>query len=334
MARRTYRYNLGAQATPAPVAPTPAPLSQKDVLAEAHQNLRDALAEQAARLKSTTDQFQMNHAMVTMTRQEQETSDANNFLRFYRMINPNDPDRRELMGHLFTRFPFASANSAVNQVIDKDDAKQPKLGVLDKDEQAYLKAHGPGTADWKAAEATHGQNMSPTQAIQYGRSWDLLKKSIGVPSGTPEGINLDDYVKNVANSLKQPNAPSAGGAAPPPPSTPAPAAAAGWAGADLTGQVAPLNTPAPPSAAVSTVPATPATPPAAPQGQQKGSEFLQTVFPKTSQVPAAAAATNRGELNDMLNQQPETQFVAPSPSPQPTPTPPPQNKAEQQFYLA
>ncbi len=312
---------------------------------EFHENLRDSLAQQGERLRAAIALDSHVRDMGKMQDQEQAALDTAKFRAVYRLLKNDDPNRNAQISELFQAYPGAAKNSEVQKDIatdDKEIAKGSKAG-LTKEDQQFLKDHGPSAFGGKdktyqalqdAAGNTGAANHEDA-AIAYGHVHDLMKKSVGIPSGTPEGISRGDYIKNIESTFQKipgtntPNPsyqPPAGQA--PPPSTPAPQNAEAWS-----------NTSAPDVARLPAAQQQPAAPaptaaPAAPTSQG-AKDFLNQVkdrFQKTSDAGAAAAASsNRDELNTMLNQSPETQFAAPKPQPTPTPTPAP-NK--DQYYTA
>ena len=310
--------------------------AQNDRLKEMHENMRDALANQTERLKTATTLFEFNTKMTQMQKEEAAIQDAAHFRRFYGMIKDNDPNRKAQINELFNMFPNAVKIPAVHQDIAEDNkridaATKPQLTQA---EEKFLKEHGPNskTSDYATLQKQAADPNDPnhvTSAINYGRTWDLMKKSLGMQSGTPEGINMDDYVKNIQSKFEKlpngqpnPHYQPPEGTPPPSPSTPAPANAEGWSNATIP-DIAQPNVPGQPTAA-------PTAAPAGPTGQN-ARDFINSMgFKKTSDAGAAAAASSgRSELNDMLNQTPETKFVAPQPTPTPTPEP---NK--EQYYTA
>ena len=308
--------------------------AERDRVREAHESYRDALAQQTARLHAATQAFQFNKDMTEMRRKEEALNDAAQFTRFYGMLKDNDPNRRAQVNELLSMFPNAIGVHGIQQRISDDNKRldaATKAGLTPSEEK-FLKEHGPGKhTDYAAIQKAAGNPTDPNHAesaIMYGRLHDLMKKSIGMPTGTPEGISREDYIKNIESTFEKipgTNTPNPAYRPPPSPSTPAAENTQGWSEATLP-QTAPVSTPA--TAAPATAPATAPT-------SQGAREFLQSMgFKKTADAGAAAgAASDRNELGSMLNETPETGFLSNKPAPTPTPTPRPEEKKEQ-FYTA
>ena len=305
---------------------------RRDAAQVASESFRNTLAEQGERLKAANEAFQTAYKMHQDRKQETALQHGAMFMQGYNLIREqNNPNRRGQINELMSAFPEAMKIPEIQKMVSADNARLETKAGLTKDEQQFLKDHGPSSfggkdKNYQALQTAAGDTGAAGHeeaAIAYGRLHDLMKKSVGLQSGTPEGISREDYIKNIESSFQklpngQPNPAYQAPAGAPPPSTPAPQNATDWAGADLSTQTAHL-----PGAPQAASPAPAATP------QRQGvRDFLG--LPKTSDAGAAAAATtNRNELNNMLGQSPETQFAAPQPTPTPTPQP---NK--EQYYTA
>lgn len=299
----------------------------------ASENFKNSLAEQGEKLRASKEAFETAYKLHQDQKQERALNHAALFMQGYNLIPENAPNRREQVNWLMSKLPEAMKVPEIEKMISADNARlEPKAG-LTKDEQQFLRENGPKSKNWATLQKEAADPDNPnhvTSAINYGRAWDLLKKEVGMQSGTPTGIGVDDYVKNIQSTFqKLPNGqPNPAYQAPvgqaPPPSTPAPQNAEAWSNAQVP-DVAMPQVPNQPAAAQ------PAAQPTAP-ASDNAREYIRRLGFKTSDAGAAASATNsRNELNDMLNQSPETQFVAPQPQPTPTPTPVP-NK--EQYYTA
>lgn len=306
---------------------------QRNAAQIASENFRNSLLEQRERTTAAKEAFDTAYKLHQDQKQERALNHASMFMQGYNLIPENAPNRREQINWLMSKLPEAMKVPEIQKMLHEDNTRlEPKAG-LTKDEHAELATLEKNQKNlFKQAQNENDPNHVAA-AIQYGRMWDLRKKSLGMPTGTAPGTNIDDYVKNITASV-QPNTPSTqpnndsaqpNVALAPPPSTPAPQNAADWSNADLSKQTAPLSMPNQPAAAQ------PTAQPTAP-ASDNAREYIRRLGFKTSDAGAAASATNsRNELNDMLNQSPETQFVAPQPQPTPTPTPVP-NK--EQYYTA
>ncbi len=310
--------------------------TENDRLKEMHENLRDTLANQTERLKTATTMFSFNKEMTKMQKEEQALSDAAHFSRFYGMIKENDPNRKAQINELLNMFPNAIKVPEIHQTIAEDNKRidAASKSELSPQDAKFLKENGPTSKGYQALQTAAGNPSAANHvesAITYGHVWDLMKRQQGIPTGTPEGIDVPGYVKGIESTFQklpngQPNPAYQPPEGTPPPSTPAPQNAAAWSNTQIP-DIAQPNVPG----ANTVGPATGA--PTAAPSSQNAREFLQNMgFKKTSDAGAAAAATtNRNELNDMLNQTPETQFAAPQPQPTATPTPP---EKKDQFYTA
>lgn len=340
-----YRYDLGVknlEEKKREAAVREAANERKFQSNEAHKNLQEALAAQVARTHEAAATFKATAETIKLQNTEKALNDASRFHAVYSLLKDNDPNRKAQVSELYKAYPNAIKVPAIQKMVDADEkrlAATAKPG-LTQEEGKFLKDHGPmGKTDYKALQTAAGDPTAANHeeaAIAYGRVHDLLKKSVGVPTGTPEGISREGYVKGIESTFEklpngQPNPayqPPAGQA--PPPSTPAPQNAAAWSNAQIP-DIAQPQVPNQPAAAPAAVPAQPTAPNSVQQFLQRAQQ--SGAFQKTSDAgSAAAAASGRNELNDMLNQSPETQFLTPNPKPTPTPTPPPENK--EQFYPA
>jgi hypothetical protein len=334
-----YDYNLGNkqfQEQQRQARAKEAEQQQRDQAQEARDSFKNSLAEQGERLKAANDAFTTAYKMHQDQKQEQALQHAALFMQGYNLIPENAPNRKEQLNWLMSKLPEAMKVPEIQKMLAADNARlNPKPEITAQDAK-FLKDNGPGSKNYAALQKSAGNPDAPDHvesAIQYGRVWDLLKKGQGLPTGTPEGTDIPGYVKGIESTFAklpngQPNPayqPPAGEV--PPPSTPAPANAAAWSNATvpdvarLPGSTQPLAAP----------PAT-GTPAATAPTSQDAKTFLNGLFPKTSDAGAASsAASDRNELNDMMNQSPETQFAAPKqPTPPPTPTPAPKD----QYYTA
>jgi hypothetical protein len=316
MARRIYRYNLGGNNNVAPQPAAPAVDSERermDSLRAMHENLRDSLAQQGERLKAAIALDSYTKEMQKMSDQEQMLTDSAKFRSVYRLLKDTDPNRNAQISELFSAYPGASKNPEVQKDISKDD-KRIAASVkpeLTKEESDFLKNHGPGTKNFETTRQAVANKEDPNHinaVFDFKRAWDLKRKAAGLPSDTA-GMSvdqMDQYLTGKQQPQTQPTTPTT---AVPPPSTPASENVAGWSNANIT-----------------PAPAAPATAPTATPNPVQ--EFIQkSGLMKTSDA--------RSDLNDMLNESPETQVLAPkgTPPPAPTPKPTPAAAAPPQEYF-
>lgn len=292
-----------------------------------HDAATAALAQRQGDVNMIAKFANMAKDQYNLNRAARKDADVGHFYTMLNEVNPDDPDAATKIGKLKAAFPQAMQDEGVRATLANDWShvlSQRGVSRADKDaadKRSFLMNYAAATAK----DDEFGKNNPELKAIHDMYAKDLLTY---------------EAKKRVSSGLAQPIEAAAAVATPAPVTvdsfftgTPR-AKAAAPAGAPAAAPTEVPELAAPPSAPEATpVPAS--TPTGTPVYQNPLSMNAPPAStPKEEQVadwaaanPGANVASN--ELNDMLNQSPETQILAPAPTPPPTPTPPPVKKEDE-----